>query len=123
MNLLKKKILVTGADGFISVAESDASLGKVINIGSNYEISIGALVGLIAEIMQAKIEIQIEQLRLRPQKSEVERLWADNSLAKKLLGWEPDYAEYVGLKRGLTETMDWFNGGNLNKYKSGVYNI
>lgn len=110
--------------GFISVAESDASIGKVINIGSNYEISIGELVGLIAEIMQVKIEIQTEQLRLRPEKSEVERLWADNTRAKKLLGWEPEYAGYEGLKRGLTETINWFrNSDNLKKYRPGVYNL
>lgn len=110
--------------GFISVAESDASVGKVINIGSNYEISIGKLVGLIAEIMQVKVEIQTEQQRLRPEKSEVERLWADNSLAKKLLGWEPEYAGYEGLKRGLRETIDWFShSDNITKYKSGVYNL
>lgn len=110
--------------GFISVAESDASIGKVINIGSNYEISIGELVGLIAEIMQVKIEIQTEQVRLRPEKSEVERLWADNTKAKKLLGWEPEYAGYEGLKRGLKETINWFsNSDNLKKYRPGVYNL
>ncbi|NTV91538.1 MAG: SDR family NAD(P)-dependent oxidoreductase [Clostridiales bacterium] len=110
--------------GFITGAESDASVGKVINIGSNYEISIGELVGLIAEIMQVKIEIQTEQVRLRPEKSEVERLWADNTRAKKLLGWEPEYAGYEGLKRGLTETINWFsNSNNLKIYKSGVYNL
>ena len=110
--------------GFIAVAESDASVGKVINIGSNYEISIGELVELIAEIMQVKLEIQTEQIRLRPEKSEVERLWADNTRAKKLLGWEPEYAGYEGLKRGLTETINWFsNSDNLKKYRPSVYNL
>ncbi|KGP75870.1 NAD-dependent dehydratase [Desulfosporosinus sp. Tol-M] len=110
--------------GFIALAESDTSVGKVINIGSNYEISIGELVGLIAEIMQVKIEILTEQVRLRPEKSEVERLWADNTKAKKLLGWEPEYAGHEGLKRGLTETINWFrNSDNLKKYKSGVYTL
>ncbi len=110
--------------GFIALAESDTSVGKVINIGSNYEISIGELVGLIAEIMQVKIEILTEQVRLRPEKSEVERLWADNTKAKKLLGWEPEYAGHEGLKRGLTETINWFrNSDNWKKYKSGVYTL
>ncbi|MFZ3131154.1 MAG: NAD-dependent 4,6-dehydratase LegB [Desulfosporosinus sp.] len=110
--------------GFIALAESDASVGKVINIGSNYEISIGELVGLIAEIMQVKIEILTERVRLRPEKSEVGRLWADNTRAKKLLGWEPEYAGHEGLKRGLTETINWFrNSDNLKKYRSGVYNL
>ncbi len=109
---------------FISVAEADAAVGKVINIGSNYEISIGELVELIAEIMQVKIEIQTEEVRLRPGKSEVERLWADNAKAEKLLGWEPEYAGYEGLKRGLAETINWFSQSeNLKKYRPEVYNL
>lgn len=110
--------------GFISIAEADGAVGKVINIGSNYEISIGALVELIANIMQVKIEIQTEEKRVRPKKSEVERLLADNTKAKKLLGWEPEYAGYEGLKQGLTETINWFSQSeNLNKYRSEVYNV
>jgi dTDP-glucose 4,6-dehydratase len=110
--------------GFIAVAKSDVSVGEVINIGSNYEISIGVLVEIIAEIMQVKVEIQTEQERLRPEKSEVERLWADNSKAKKLTGWEPQYTGQEGLKRGLTETIAWFSDmDNLKKYRSGIYNL
>lgn len=110
--------------GFISVAQADAAVGEVINIGSNYEISIGELVELIAEIMQVKIEIQTEEVRLRPEKSEVERLWADNAKAEKLLGWKPEYAGYEGLKRGLAETINWFKQSeNLKKYRPGVYNL
>lgn len=110
--------------GFISVAQADAAVGNVINIGSNYEISIGDLVELIADIMQVKIEIQTEEVRLRPEKSEVERLWADNTKAKRLLGWEPAYAGPPGLKKGLTETINWFNNpANLKKYRPGVYNL
>lgn len=110
--------------GFISVAEADAAVGKVINIGSNYEISIGELVELIADIMQVKIEIQTEEVRLRPEKSEVERLWADNAKAETLLGWVPEYAGYEGLKRGLTETINWFSQSeNLKKYRPEVYNL
>ena len=95
--------------GFISAAQSDASVGEVINIGSNYEISIGELVKVIANIMRVKIEIQTEQERVRPQKSEVTRLWADNTKAIRLLGWKPEYAGPEGLKRGLTETINWFS--------------
>ncbi|MBU7008486.1 NAD-dependent 4,6-dehydratase LegB [Phosphitispora fastidiosa] len=110
--------------GFISVAEAAATVGKVINIGSNYEISIGELVELIAEVMQVRIEIQTEEERLRPEKSEVERLWADNTRAEKLLGWKPEYAGYEGLKRGLAETIKWFSqSGNLKKYRPEVYNL
>ncbi len=110
--------------GFIAVAKSDAAVGEVINIGSNYEISIGELVELIAEIMQTKVEIQTEQERLRPEKSEVERLWADNSKARKLMAWIPDYAGYEGLRRGLTDTIRWFsNSENLKKYRTGTYTV
>jgi len=110
--------------GFISAAESDAVVGEVINTGTNSEISIGKLVELIADIMQVKVDILSEQKRLRPKKSEVERLWADNSKARKLTGWEPEYAGLNGLKRGLQETVDWFcNPENLKKYRSNIYNI
>jgi dTDP-glucose 4,6-dehydratase len=110
--------------GFIAVAKTDITVGEVINIGSNYEISIGRLVELIADIMQTKVEIQTEQERLRPEKSEVERLWADNSKAQELTEWKPQYAGQEGLKRGLTETIAWFSDiNNLKRYRSGIYNL
>ena len=110
--------------GFISIAEADAAVGKVMNIGSNYEISIRKLVELIAELMQVEIEIQTEEARMRPGKSEVERLWADNTMAKKILGWEPRYGGYKGLRRGLAETINWFSRDeNKKKYRPEVYNI
>ena len=111
-------------EGFIAVAESEKSVGEVINIGSNFEISIGETVNLIAEVMGAEIEIESDQVRLRPEKSEVERLWADNSKAKDLTGWEPLYAGKDGMRRGLTETVEWFsNTENLKIYKADLYNI
>jgi dTDP-glucose 4,6-dehydratase len=110
--------------GFIAVAESEKSVGEVVNIGSNFEVSIGDTVNLIAEVMGADIEIEIDQARLRPDRSEVERLWADNSKAEKLTGWGPLYAGKDGFKRGLIETVQWFaNPGNLRKYKAWMYNI
>lgn len=110
--------------GFIAIAQADQALGKVINIGSNYEISIGETVQLIAEVMNVDIEIETDEIRLRPEKSEVERLWADNSIAKELLDWTPAYAEREGLKRGLQETVQWFtNPQNLQAYKADVYNL
>lgn len=110
--------------GFMAVASSSQSVGEVINIGSNYEISIGDTVKLIAEVMGAEIEVETDEIRLRPAKSEVERLWADNTKAKTLLGWEPLYNGYEGFKRGLSETVDWFaNPENLKQYKANVYNI
>ncbi|MBI5643500.1 MAG: SDR family NAD(P)-dependent oxidoreductase [Deltaproteobacteria bacterium] len=110
--------------GFIAALESGASIGEIINIGSNYEVSIGDTVRFISEIMGANIEIETEQARLRPDKSEVERLWADNSKAKRLLGWEPEYGGLEGFSKGLEETVNWFkNPDNLKAYKTGIYNI
>ncbi|MBJ6723154.1 NAD-dependent 4,6-dehydratase LegB [Geomesophilobacter sediminis] len=110
--------------GFISVAESDHSVGEVINLGSNYEVSIGDTVEMIAEVMDATVEIVTDQIRLRPDKSEVERLWAENSKAKALIGWSPEFAGKEGLRKGLAETVAWFRRPeNLKAYKANIYNI
>lgn len=110
--------------GFIAVAESERSVGEVINIGSNYEISVGETVQLIAKVMGQAIEIESDPVRLRPEKSEVERLWADNAKAKELLGWKPIYGGRDGLRRGMEETVEWFtNPENLSRYKADFYNI
>lgn len=110
--------------GFIAAAESDHAVGEVINIGSSYEISIGETVQLISDLMGASIEIETDQVRIRPDKSEVERLWADNVKAKQLLGWVPQYGGKEGFKRGLAETIAWItNPANLKAYKSHLYNI
>ncbi|MFC3799864.1 NAD-dependent 4,6-dehydratase LegB [Cohnella sp. GCM10012308] len=110
--------------GFIAVAESEQSVGEVINIGSNYEVSMGDTVSLIARIMNADIEIVTDEARLRPEKSEVERLWADNAKAERLAGWKPQYGGLEGLERGLGETVDWFSRReNLASYKADFYNI
>ncbi|RNB53848.1 SDR family NAD(P)-dependent oxidoreductase [Brevibacillus gelatini] len=110
--------------GFIAVAKSDRSVGEVINIGSNYEVSIGQTVDVIAELMGKKIEILTDDKRLRPEKSEVERLWASNAKAKELLNWEPVYGGIDGFKQGLAETIEWFtNPAHLSQYKTGMYNV
>jgi dTDP-glucose 4,6-dehydratase len=110
--------------GFMAIAESEKSIGEVINIGSNFEISIGDTVKLIAEAMGVEIEIETDEVRLRPEKSEVNRLWADNTKAKQLVGWEPLYGGREGFKQGLAETAEWFmNPTNLAGYKSDRYNI
>jgi NAD dependent epimerase/dehydratase len=107
-------------NGFIAALESDSAPGEVFNIGSNFEVSIGETVRLIARLMGAEISIETEEQRLRPEKSEVERLWADNSKARRVLGWEPLYAGLPGLERGLGETISWFEDpGNLRRYKQG----
>jgi dTDP-glucose 4,6-dehydratase len=111
-------------DGFISAAISSKGLGEVINLGSNFEISVGDTVNLISEIMGKNIEIITDDIRIRPENSEVERLWADNTKAKTLLDWSPKYGGKDGLRNGLKETIEWFtNKDNLKQYKSTLYNI
>ncbi|ALP52658.1 NAD-dependent dehydratase [Candidatus Tenderia electrophaga] len=110
--------------GFIAMAESDRVVGEEINLGSNYEISIGDTVQLIAEAMHADIEIVTDEQRLRPDKSEVERLWADNRKALELLDWAPQFGQREGFKQALAETARWFTDpANLARYKHGIYNI
>ena len=110
--------------GFISALETDNIAGEIINIGSNYEISIGDLVKTIATVMAADVEIISDEQRLRPENSEVERLWADNAKAANILGWQPEYGGIEGLKRGLAETVAWFTDReNLRRYKADQYNL
>ena len=110
--------------GFIQILNSDKGHGEVVNIGSNYEVSIGDTVKLIADILGAKIEVVADAQRIRPVESEVERLWADNTKAKKMFGWSPHYGGLEGFREGLMETIDWFaNQENLSRYKSNLYNV
>jgi NAD dependent epimerase/dehydratase len=110
--------------GFIAAMNSDRGIGEVINIGSNFEISIGDVARTIAEVMREEIEIITDEQRLRPEKSEVERLWASNTKALEILGWEPQYGGLDGFRRGIAETVEWFsNPQNLSTYKSDIYNL
>ena len=110
--------------GFMAALNSDRSIGEVINIGSNFEISIGDTARAIAEVMGVEIEILTDEQRLRPEKSEVERLWASNTKADELLAWQPQYGGLDGFQRGLIETVAWFrNPSNLASYKSEIYNL
>jgi dTDP-glucose 4,6-dehydratase len=111
-------------NGFIAALGADHVDGEVINLGSNFEISVGDTVTLIAKIMQADVSVVQDPQRLRPDNSEVERLWADNQKAKTLLNWTPAYAGLDGLARGLAETVAWFTQAqNLSAYKSTIYNV
>jgi len=106
--------------GFIALAESDNTIGKEINIASNYEISMKDTLELIKEIMQSDVEFITDEQRLRPEKSEVFRLWGDNSLIRELTGFKPQY----DIRKGLEETCQWFsNPENLKKYKINAYNV
>lgn len=110
--------------GFMAALASNYGVGEVINIGSNFEISIGDTARTIAEVMGVEIEIICDEQRLRPEKSEVERLWASNDKARELLGWQSQYGGREGFRRGLSETVDWFTkASNLIKYKVDIYNV
>tara|TARA_Y100000590_G_scaffold452997_1_gene597196 strand:- start:23498 stop:24505 length:1008 start_codon:yes stop_codon:yes gene_type:complete len=112
------------ASGFIQALNCDALVGETVNIGSNFEISIGDLVQMIADVMGADITIECEKQRMRPDKSEVERLLADTQKAQKIMEWKPAYGGLDGLRRGITETAEWFqNPENIKLYKTDRYNI
>lgn len=102
--------------GFMLAATTPEAVGRTINLGSGREISINNLAQLIAELTGAEIELESDGSRVRPDKSEVERLLADNQLAKDLLGWTPE----VSLEDGLQTTIAWLRE-NLDKYRPGVY--
>ncbi len=103
-------------EAFINVAESPKSVGEVINIGSNFEISIEDLANKIISLIGKNTEIVTDPARARPQDSEVERLWCDNTKAKNLLGWEPK----TSLDKGLEKTIEWISD-NINLYKPELY--
>ena len=111
-------------DGFIAALQSTAGVGQFINLGSNFEISIGDTALAIAQAMGVELSILTDEHRLRPEKSEVERLWASNLKAVELLNWQPKYAGSKGFFRGLNETIAWFSEPqNLSNYRSNVYNV
>lgn len=106
--------------GFLALAQSDKTIGQTINIGSNFEISVGDTLNLIKEIMQSNVEFVLDHQRIRPDKSEVFRLWCDNSKINELTGFKPE----VDIRAGLTKTIEWFSKSeNLAKYKHGIYNV
>lgn len=110
--------------GFIAASSADSAVGEVINIGSGFEITIGDTARAIADVMGVELEIITEEQRLRPENSEVERLWAGTEKAARLMRWRPTYGGLEGFKRGLAETVEWFcKPDNLARYKHDIYNI
>lgn len=110
--------------GFIAALHAENCLGETINLGSNFEVSIGKTVELIASVMETEVSVVTDDVRLRPAKSEVERLWASNEKAKRLLRWEPRYGGEDGFRKGLEKTVAWFSDPkNLASYKAGIYNV
>ena len=110
--------------GFIAVMRSAQAVGEVTNIGSDFEVSIGDAADIIAELMGRKISIRVDEERLRPDASEVERLWAATEKAKALTEWRPQYAGREGFQRGLAETIAWFKDPrNLAGYDPTRYQV
>ncbi len=107
-------------NGFVALAESNQTIGKEINIASNFEISMKDTLDLVKKIMKSDVEFITDKQRLRPEKSEVFRLWGDNTLIKKLTNFKPKYS----IEKGLEETIKWFTKPmNLKKYKTNIYNV
>ena len=106
--------------GFIALSECKKTIGEIVNIGSNYEISMGEVVNLIKELMNSDIEVVEGKERVRPEKSEVFRLWCDNTKIRELTGFVPKYS----LREGLKKTIAWFTDtDNLRRYKTDIYNV
>ena len=106
--------------GFIELAKCDEAIGETVNIGSNYEISIKDTLELIKKLMNSDVEFISEEQRKRPEKSEVQRLWCDNTKIEKLTGFKPS----LSLEDGLKKTIEWFKKEeNLKKYKVDIYNV
>lgn len=107
-------------NGFIEIAKSDKVIGEEINIATQSEISIGDLAQTLINLINPKAKIITDVQRLRPAKSEVERLYGDNSKITNLTHWKPKYS----LEEGLKETIKWFSvKENLAKYKADIYNV
>ncbi|MFC1816541.1 GDP-mannose 4,6-dehydratase [Thermodesulfobacteriota bacterium] len=104
--------------GFLLMAENERSIGKVINIGSGDGTSIKNLVIKIIDLFNSDVEIEVEKVRFRPEKSEVDKLICNNKKAKEILNWNPS----VDLEEGLIRTKEYIEN-NIEKYKSKIYNI
>jgi dTDP-glucose 4,6-dehydratase len=110
--------------GFLAVLESDRAIGEVVNVGGDFEVSIGDAVAIIAELMNREVSIEVDEARLRPAKSEVERLWAATDKARALTGWTPQFSGREGFRRGLAETITWFSEPrHLQRYDAGRYHV
>mgnify|MGYP001310211433 CR=1 FL=1 len=109
---------------FQAVAGCDAALGQVVNAASNFEISIGDTASLIGEVMNVQLEILTDEQRMRPEGSEVNRLFGDNTLLRQLTGWQPAFGGLEGFRRGLAQTAAWFSDpANLSRYRPGTYAV
>ena len=110
--------------GFIAAANSENGVGQVINLSSNFEISIGDLVVLIANALNKNVDVISSEERIRPKNSEVHRLWGDNKKAYEMIGWKPSHIGDEGLQAGIRKTISWFEDEkNLRLFKHNIYNV
>lgn len=108
------------ARGFLEIARCPELIGRDVNIATGREISVGDLARLLIQMIHPKASIVTDQERIRPEKSEVERLLGDASLLERSTGWRPS----TPLETGLAETIRWFsNPDHLRQYKTGIYNV
>ena len=106
--------------GLVSLAEHENTIGEVVNIGSNFEVSIGQTFELIKELLSVDAEVLQDKERIRPEKSEVNRLWCNNEKIRRLTGFAPKY----NFEQGLKETIEWYRQPeNLAKFKVDLYNV
>jgi len=108
------------ANGFVEIAKSDKTIGEEINIATSSEITVGDLAQKIINIINPSAKIVTDDIRLRPEKSEVERLFGSNKKILEITNWKQN----VSLDEGLKLTIDWFSKSeNLQRYKSDIYNV
>jgi NAD dependent epimerase/dehydratase len=106
------------AAAFVAAATSEAAVGRTIQLGTNHDVSVGDLVDMVAEVLGRELTVETDPLRIRPDKSEVERLISSPELARELLGWEPT----VDLREGLARTIEWIER-NVHRYRVDHYVI
>jgi len=108
------------AKGFIAIANSSELIGQDCNIATNSEITMQKMADTILALINPKAKIVQDEQRIRPAKSEVFRLFGDNSKIIEYTDWRPNY----NLEKGLSETIQWFSDkNNLRSYKPGIYNV
>ena len=111
------------AQGFVNSMKASGNCGKIINLGSNFEISIENTAKVIIDEMGADINITLDNNRIRPNNSEVERLFADTTNATTEIEWAPEFGGLNGFRLGIKKTIEWYsNFDNLSKFKSSIYN-
>jgi NAD dependent epimerase/dehydratase len=112
------------AKGFTAALRSDAGVGETINLGAGFEVSISDTFAAIAEVMGSDAVATEDPQRIRPENSEVERLFSNNAKAKELLGWQPELAGLDGFRTGLARTAEWFQDpANLARYRTDAYTV